>query len=103
VVDLNRVRVPLEGVEHVGRNLEDLGVRNHSVVGASNVEIALVEFPHATFGHCRLVATIHLGDLVAFEALHTRVHGEPTRERDSKIVTQRAEFTTLVLQVVDEF
>lgn len=103
MIYLDRVRVPLERVKDIGCDLEDFGIRNHGVVGACNVEIALVELPHAALGHGRLVAAVHLGNLVALEALHTRVHGEPSCERDSKIVAQRAKLPALILQVINEF
>jgi hypothetical protein len=102
VVYLDRVRVPVERVKNVGCDLEDFGIGDHGVVGACDVEIALVELSHAAFGHSRLVTAVDLGDLVALEALHTRVHGKPPCKRDGEIVTQRAELSALVLQVVDQ-
>jgi hypothetical protein len=102
VVDLDCVRVPVKRIENLGSDLEDFGIGDHGVVGARDVEVALVELSHAALGHSRLITAVDLGDLVALEALHTWVHGEPSCKRDSEIVTQRAELPTLILQVVDQ-
>jgi hypothetical protein len=102
VVHLDSVRLPAQALEHIVDNLEDLGVGNHGVVGTRDIEIALVEFPHAALCHGGLVTAVDLCDLVALEVLHAGVHGEVAGQRDCQVVAQRAQLTTLVLQVVDE-
>jgi hypothetical protein len=102
VIYLDRVRVPVKRIEDVGSDLEDFCIGDHGIVRARDVEIALIELSHATLGHRRLVTAVDLGDLVALEALHTRIHGEPSCKRDGEIVTQRAELPALILQVVDQ-
>jgi hypothetical protein len=86
VVDLDCVSIPVQGIKDIGRNLEHFGIGNHGIVRASNVKITLVKLPHAALGHGRLVAAVHLGNLVTLEALHTRVHGEPACKRDSQVI-----------------
>ena len=71
------------------------------IVGSGNVEIALVEFPHAPLGHGGLVAPVHFGDVVALYGLNGRVHGEPSCEWYGKVVAEGAEFAALILQVVN--
>lgn len=88
MVDLDRICVPLERVKDVGCNLKHLGIGDHGIVRACNVKIALVKLSHAALGHGRLVAAVHLGNLVSLEALHTGVHGEPSCEGNSQVVAQ---------------
>lgn len=102
VVDLDCIGLPAESVKNVGGNLEDFGIGDHSVVGACDVDVALIELAHAALGHGGLVAAVHLCDLVALEALHARVHGKPSGERDCQVVAQRAQLPALILQVVDQ-
>lgn len=40
--------------------------------------------------------------MVAFDAAHVGVHGEPASKGDGQIVAKRAELATLILEVVDK-
>ena len=87
MVNLDRVvALPPKSLKDLARNPDDLGVREHGVVGAGNVKVALVEFPHPSFGHGRLISPVDLGDVVAFDVLDGAVHGEPTSEWDCEVV-----------------
>lgn len=88
MIYLDCVRIPLERIENVGRDLEYFGIWNHGVVGTRNIEVALVKLSHAALGHRWLVAAIHLSDLVSLEVLDARIHGEPSCKRNGEIVAQ---------------
>lgn len=103
VVDLDVIAaVPAQLLEDFGDDAQDLGIGDHGIEGTGDIEIALVELAHATLAHGGLIATVHLGDVVALHAADIRVHGEPAGEGDGEIVAERADFSTLVLKVVNE-
>ncbi|KAI3488264.1 hypothetical protein L1887_47803 [Cichorium endivia] len=103
VVDLDGEALDAEGVERLDEDAEHLGVGNHGVVDAGDVDVALVELAEAALGHGGLVATVDLGDVVALDvAVLGGVHGDEAGKGHGEIVAQRAELATLVLEVVDE-
>lgn len=60
VVRLDRIpAVPPQRLEDLHDDFDDLGIGRHGIVSAGNVEIALVELPHAALGHSRLAAEHH--------------------------------------------
>ena len=103
MIDLDREPVvPTQLVEYLRNDLDDLGVWQHRVEGAGNVEVTLVEFAHAAFGHGGLVAAVDLCNVVTLDALNRGIHSHPARKRDCEVVSERAQFAALVLEVVDE-
>ena len=46
------------------QHLEDFRVWHHGWVGASNVQITLIELPEAAPSHLRLVSPVHLGNVI---------------------------------------
>lgn len=95
----------LELLEDFASDGEAFRVRQHRVVDAGNIEVltcarrqpprsvfrikprqqthTLVELAHATLAHGRLVAAVHLGDVVPLDVRVLRaVHGEEPSERD---------------------
>lgn len=103
MVELDSVfALPTQLVKDLACDSQNLSVGNHRVVGTGNVEVALVELAHAALCHGGLVAAVDLCDVIALDVLDGSVHGEPSGEGDGQIVTQRAQLSTLVGQIVDE-
>jgi len=103
VVQLDCVfALPAQLVEDFTCDSQNLSIGDHRIVGTGNVEIALVELAHAALGHGGLVTAVDLCDVVALDVLDGSVHGEPSGEGDGQVVTQRAQLSTLVGEVVDE-
>ena len=103
VVDLDRVAaVPSQLLEDLANNAQHLGIGNHRVEGTGDIEVTLVELAHPALADGGLITTVHLGDVVPLDAADIRVHGEPAGKGHGQVVAQRADLTTLVLQVVDE-
>lgn len=80
---------------------DDLGVRHHRGVTACNVVVALIKLPVPASGGLRLVAAVHLGDVVALDVAH-RAHRQEARKRHGEVVAQTQQLATLVSQVVDK-
>ncbi|KAI6766463.1 hypothetical protein HG531_011685 [Fusarium graminearum] len=103
VIQLYRVStVPAKPLKDFCDDAENLGVGQHGVVGSSNVEIALVEFSHTALGHGGLISTVDLGNVVSLDVLDLLVHGEEAGEGDGQVISQGADLTTLVGEIVDE-
>ena len=98
MVDLDqKLALPSQPLKHLARDPQNLRVGQHGVVRSGDVEVALVEFPHAPFGHGGLISPIHLGDVVALDVLHRRVHREPSGEWYRQVVPERAYLAALVV------
>ncbi|KAI6772576.1 hypothetical protein HG530_003534 [Fusarium avenaceum] len=103
VVQLDCVSaVPTKSLEYFCNDAEDFGVGKHGVVGAGNVEIALVEFSHTALGHGGLISAVDLGNVISLDVLDLLVHGEEAGERDCQVISQRADLTTLIGKIIDE-
>ena len=103
VVDLDSVlSLPLGQIfKYLLDDPQYLSVWQHGVVLACNVKVALVELAHTAFRHGRLVSSVDLGDVVAFDVLR-RILGAEAREGNGEVVAQRADLAALVGKVVDE-
>lgn len=93
----------IQAIQHLRGDPQDFRVRKHGIVDTCNIEIALIKLPHAALGHCRLVTAIYFGDVVTFDGLDRRVHSKPASKGDSEIITEGADLTALVFEVVDKF
>jgi len=82
MINFDSITPQVQTVQDLRSDPQDLGIREHRIVGAGDIEITLVKFPHPAFGHSGLIAAVHLGDVVAFYVLDRWVHGEPACERD---------------------
>jgi hypothetical protein len=91
----------LKGLEHLNNDAQYLGISDHGVVEARNVEITLVELAKSAPGYRWLVSPVDSGDLVALNLGHT-THGQPASKWNRQVESQRADFTTLVGQIVHE-
>lgn len=60
MVHLDRIpAIPAQSLENLNNDLDNFGIRRHSIVGAGNIEIALVELPHSALGDSRLTVSHH--------------------------------------------
>lgn len=74
---------------------------DHRVIVAGNIEIAPVELAQSATGYRWLIPPVDLGNLVALN-LCKIIHGQPAREWKRQVESQRADFTTLIVKVVDK-
>ena len=61
----------------------------------------LVEFSESSLVHGGIISPIHARNMVALDVCH-RMRGQVPREGDGEIIAQRAQFTTLIREIVDE-
>ena len=67
----------------------------------AGITYTLVKLSVSASAHGRVVSPVDLGDLVPLDVLDL-VHGDVSGERDSQVVAESQDLTTLVLQVVDQ-
>lgn len=92
---------PRQVLKHLLDDPQNLGIGQHGVELARNVKVALVELAHAPLGHGRLVSSVDLGNVVSLDVLDG-ILGAEARERDGQVVSQGADLTALVGEVVYE-
>lgn len=101
VIDLNEKIPQLQPTEDFTHDLHTFCIRDHRVKMTSNVKITLAELPVAALDYGWTLPPPHLSNMVAFHLLHF-IHGQITSKRDSKVIAQRQQLSTLILQIVDE-
>lgn len=88
-------------LEHLLYNSQNLCVGQHRIKLAGNIEVALIEFAHATFRHGRLIPSIYLRDMVSLDILDSILSAESCKW-NGQVVSQGADLTTLVGEVIYE-
>ena len=101
VIDLDLECANLKVSEDLDHHSEDLGIRDHGGIVTCDVEVALVELSEATFAHLWLITSVHLCNVESLDTgnlLLCHISGKWHRE----VIPERKEFTTLILQIIDE-
>lgn len=82
MIQLDHIVPNVEGIQHLGHYLDALGIRQHGIVGAGNIEITLIELTVATPSHGGIITTIDLGNVISLNAGYL-VHGQIASQRNS--------------------
>eukprot|EP00053_Salpingoeca_punica_P019448 m.196731 g.196731 ORF g.196731 m.196731 type:complete len:638 (+) comp17654_c2_seq3:2394-4307(+) len=101
VVDLDDKVADVQRREDLVDDGEALCVRHHGGVAAGNVKVALVELAVAAFGHLRVVAAVHAGNVVSLEVLDL-VLGAVAGKGHRQVIAQSQQLATLVGNVVNQ-
>ena len=103
MVNFDQEAIHSHGFQNFLHDSQDFRVRDHGVIFASDVEIALVKLSESALVDCGLIPSINFSNMESLYFLDIGVVGHEPGEGNSEIVSQTALLATLVLQIVDKF
>lgn len=87
MVDLDQEIIYAKSFQNLLHDSQYFCIRNHSVIFASDVKIALIELSEPALGDSWLVSSVDFPDVEPFDFLNVGVVGHETGERNSQIIS----------------
>lgn len=78
-------------------------IRNHAIIVACDVKIALIKLTKPPFCDCWLISSVNFTNMKSFNFFNVSIHGHEPSKRYCQVVSERTLFTSLIIQIIYQF